>query len=291
MLTLFKNGSLTGYSNEEIEKRKIKSILKREGYTFNRNFIDIEADSVFDLITHSDDKYFIFIDNNVELKWEFTKNFEKVLDKNDWCKIQAEVIRIINLREFTILNKKARKQALSMLGTAIATVECYEEARKILLDTEVYVRESAKETVRNWLLIFTLGNIGILIACVVCNYFFNVWTNMINVLTPCFFGVLGGCFSILVKSRKNVLEYNIGAGIGVIFVDFLVRITISGLAAYILFLAFDAGIISISIDGDISRNSLRIILYITAGFSERLVPSLLERLEKVFEKVKIGSSH
>ena len=96
--------------------------------------------------------------------------------------------------------------------------------------------------------------------------------------TPVIYGILGGDFSILINSRKNESKYNIGSGRGLIVVEFMSRIAISGIAAFIIFICCEAGIVGASITEGNLNYLMRNILYIACGFSERIVPSLMERI-------------
>lgn len=99
-----------------------------------------------------------------------------------------------------------------------------------------------------------------------------------------FFGCLGAFFSILCKAGK--LEYDCEAGVFLNILEVVSRFFAAAISAYLAGQLFEADLLFTALKST-QVSSVVPLIYFVAGFSERLVPSIVSTLgtkEKTEEK-------
>ena len=71
-----------------------------------------------------------------------------------------------------------------------------------------------------------------------------------------------------------------------VFLEVISRLIISSASAFIIWKAYQAGVVFANFSSGIGKEAFETCLYIVAGFSERLAPSLIERFEDTKEDTK-----
>lgn len=244
-------------------------------------FPGIEAANVTHLIQFNEDKYIVFVDSKYDLDWsvnESVKNF----GNSELQKVLGEIGILQNKPAVNQMNKKMKLQFNCLLGTALATAfeGAFANAEGVLEEARKYLFDREYEITRGWIVQYSLTMlIGILGVYGLLQWFepTQYICQELNWLTPLIFGMVGGVLSIL--QHNGNLSYTCSAGKKLVFLQIVSKVTISMISAFLIAKAFEAEVI---FGGFVSKNGVQAfksILYIVAGFSERMVPSLIEKFE------------
>lgn len=165
--------------------------------------MDIQADNISYLIQYAKGEYIVYIDGAGDLDWETTDAFENMTDdiRSKWNKAVASTCRIQNIPSVRAMPYKFRKPLFIMLGTAIANSEEESVSEQLLYEAEIYIEEREKELVRRWVCETALLMLGCVVVVVCLQFLFHLL--IIDTVHDVFFGILGGCLSLLFMSRKK----------------------------------------------------------------------------------------
>ena len=245
-----------------IAQRKELNVILEE-------FEDIEPDNVTLLIRYSSGNYIVFIDGDSEVDFETTDAYDK---EHPPCEVRLSTIynRIEDLAHrpaVQYLSAKNQKALVRLLGSALAAEldMAQSEADKTIQMAEQFLKQRTIEISRRWLLLSAFGAAAISLA---------LW----HWLVPkdfLFFGCLGAFFSILCKTGK--LDYDCEAGVFLNILEVISRFFAAMISAYLAGKLFEADLL-FTVLREIKTVSVLPLIYFAAGFSERLIPSIVTTL-------------
>ncbi|GHV44626.1 hypothetical protein FACS189492_1250 [Clostridia bacterium] len=235
---------------------------------------NITATADLSSLTNSSDYYLkafvwettpIYDDANTETK----KERNKVLAEIEWLQHQPCV---------SVISKQRRTCFHSLLAECLcyALDGCFETANAHLKRTEQYLNDRKIETFRKWQLVscFSLVSVFAVVVLAINNYtvsdVFSYWS------TYMLFGAIGTTLSLIINS--GVRTYNCESGKLLNFLEVLSRLLASLLSCVVIILLLDLNIIFTALKENHSGETLR-LLCVMAGFSERLIPSILQKME------------
>lgn len=259
---------------------KVEVAQKKELETILEGFPDISVDNVTLLIRFDSDRYIVFLDGNFEVDFETTDSYDIA---NKQCKEDLNVVfnRIEELEHrpaVQYLTSKNQKAFVRLLGNALAAEldRANTVADQTLQKAEQFLQQRTTEISRRWLLLSAFG---------VATISWILW----KCLFPkdfMLFGCLGAFFSILCKAGK--LEYDCEAGIFLNILEIVSRFFAAAISAYFAGQLFEADLLFTALKSEQASNIVPLIYFI-AGFSERLVPSIVTTLgEKGKTEEEIG---
>lgn len=260
---------------------KKQTPIRKEMEKIVEGFSEVEAANVTHLIQYSKGRYIVFVDSKYDLDWATEDSMQNFGD-SELQKILGRIGILQNKPAVNQMNKKMKLQFNCLLGTALATAfeGNGDNAQGILEEAEKYLFDREYEITRGWIVQYSLTMlIGILGACGLLQWFepTQYMCQQLNWVTPLIFGMIGGVLSILQHNGK--LSYTCSAGKKLVFLQIVSKVTISMLSAFLIAKAFEAEIIFGGLSSQNGVEAFKIILYIVAGFSERMVPSLIEKFE------------
>ena len=244
-------------------------------------FPELEATNVTHLIQCSENKYIIFIDSQYDLDW-FAKDTVEFFGQPEFQKILGQIGVLKNKPAVNQMTKKMKLQFNCLLGTALATAfeGVFDSAKEVLEEAQNYLVDREYEITRGWIVQYSLGifigTLGILGLLHLFEQTQHI-CQQLGEVRILIFGMLGGVLSILQHNGK--LSYTCSAGKKLVFLQIVSKVTISMLSAFLIAKAFEAEIIFGGLSSQNGVEAFKIILYIVAGFSERMVPSLIEKFE------------
>lgn len=252
---------------QNAQRRELKTILKE--------FEDITPDNVTILIRWNSGQYIVFLDGDSEVDFETTDVYDK---ENLQCKERLNIVynRIEELEHrpaVQYLSSRNRNALIRLLGNALAAELDMAEtvADQTLQMAEQFLKQRTAEISRRWLL---LGTFGVsIISWVLWKWFFPKEFMI--------FGCLGAFFSILCKAGK--LEYDCEAGVFLNVLEVISRFFVAIISAYLAGQLFEADLLFTALKADQTTAVLPLI-YFVAGFSERLIPSIVTTLGKKEEE-------
>lgn len=223
----------------------------------------------------ADTGYVVFIDNENDLdyidkrdksSWKETdiQNFQRCLGKLQ----QAEASPCHNLKKQQLLSFKL------ILGRAYLQIleKDFTEVDTIIQDAKEYLRQRNVEASRE-LFLKSAGIVTLIAAITGLTMYFasgrNVW------LYGILFGILGAFFSIWTRYGKE--EMTGLATKSLHYLESISRLFIGAIAAVIVMFAVRSGLM-LAIGNQSNLFFLYCVLGFAAGFSERLVPSIIEKL-------------
>ena len=232
-------------------------------------FKDIKPDNVTLLIRHSSDNYIVFIDGDSEVDYETTDAYDEAHPSHE-VRLSTIYNRIEDLEyrpAVQYLSAKNQKALVRLLGNALAAEldMAQSEADKTIQMAEQFLKQRTIEISRRWLLLSAFGAAAISLA---------LW----HWLVPkdfLFFGCLGAFFSILCKTGK--LDYDCEAGVFLNILEVISRFFAAMISAYLAGKLFEADLLFTALR-EIKTVSVLPLIYFAAGFSERLIPSIVTTL-------------
>lgn len=169
-------------------------------------------------------------------------------------------------------------------GVLVAALDKNEvSARKLLKKVKIYLQSREYEITRKWF----VEN------CLICLSAATFAFLLLRNKSCCFskdgirclyFGIVGGVWSVLQQNGKQ--KNTCSAGRWMVFLEVISRLIISSASAFIIWKAYQAGVVFANFSSGIGKEAFKTCLYIVAGFSERLAPSLIERFEDTKEDTK-----
>lgn len=254
---------------KNIQRDAVRIAQRKEWNVILEEFEDIEPDNVTLLIRHSSDNYIVFIDGDSEVDYETTDAYDEAHPSHE-VRLSTIYNRIEDLEHrpaVQYLSAKNQKALVRLLGNALAAEldMAQSEADKTIQMAEQFLKQRTIEISRRWLLLSAFGAAAISLA---------LW----HWLMPkdfLFFGCLGAYFSILCKTGK--LDYDCEAGMFLNILEVISRFFAAMISAYLAGKLFEADLLFTALR-EIKTVSVLPFIYFAAGFSERLIPSIVTTL-------------
>lgn len=223
----------------------------------------------------ADTGYVVFIDNENDL------NYKDKRDKSTWTEVEVQSFQRclgkLQQAEASPCNNLRKKQLLAfkqILGRAYLQIleKDFAEVDTVILEAKEYLRQRNIEAARE-LFLASAGSVALASAITGLTLYFlnycNVW------LYGILFGILGSFFSIWTRYGKE--EMTGLASKSLHYLESISRLFIGAIAAVIVMFAVRSGLM-LAIGNQGNLFFLYCVLGFAAGFSERLVPSLIEKI-------------
>lgn len=254
--------------SKKTQQEELKIILE--------NFKDIKADNVELLIRYSPEQYIVFLDSDLEVDFETTDEYD-IEHSERKERINATYNRIEEMEHspaVPYLSKNIKKAFVRLLGDAFAAeLNGFDEtANQTLQTAETYFKARTAEISRRWLLINAFG--ATLIGYVIWKLFLPKDFVL--------FGCLGALFSILCKTGK--LEYDCQAGRFLNMLEILSKFLAAIISAYLAEQLYHMDLLFTAFKTIENSSVVLSLICFIAGFSERLVPSIVSHLGSKEEK-------
>ena len=260
---------------------KIEEIRNKEFSNVTTEFPNISKENISMLIRHNKGQYVVFLDNIYEIDWETSDEYDanntETLETRN--KVLAEVEWLQHQPCVQIIDKKRRNCFISLLAECwcYALDGCFEIANGHLKRAEQYLDDRKVETSRKWQLLSCLSIISIfMVFLLVINGFFTVSDSFKEWATYLQFGILGTALSLMTNNSSR--NYNCESGRLLNFIEILSRFIVSLLSCLVVVLLFNLDIIFTILKDNHAMETLK-LLCVIAGFSERLIPSILQKME------------
>lgn len=248
---------------------KIEVAQRKELETILEEFKDIVPDNVTLLIRYVSGRYIVFLDGNNEVDFETTDVYDnEYLQSKERLNVVYNCVEELEHRPAVqYLSPKKQKSFARLLGNALAAELDMAEmvANQTLQMAEQFLKQRTTEISRCWLLLSAF--VAALFSWMLWQWFFP--KDFI------FFGCLGAFFSILCKAGK--LEYDCEAGVFLNILEVVSRFFAAAISAYLAGQLFEADLLFTALKST-QVSSVVPLIYFVAGFSERLVPSIVTTL-------------
>lgn len=233
------------------------------------------------MIRHKKGQYVVFLDNIHEIDWETSDEYDAANGetKEERSKVLAEVEWLQHQPCVQIIDNDRRNCFISLLAECwcYALDGCFEIANSHLKRAEQYLNDRKIETSRKWQLISCFSIIGLfMVGILAINKYLPVLDCFNEWATYLLFGTLGTALSLIISS--NTRTYNCESGKLLNFLEILSRFIASLLSCLVIVLLFNLNIIFTALKDNHSTETLK-LLCVIAGFSERLIPSILQKME------------
>lgn len=229
-----------------------------------------------DFVVYLDDELYVWwaIRDTYRPDWVNSPSFGEVLNRVSF--LEAVETSDIPQRQVTAFRR--------MLGEAVARLldsQSVEQANKILDNATDYIIARNSESSRLWYLSASLATTAVVVLVILLLWTFRRYTPLnpegLNVLVGSGAGALGAFLSILLRSQTVPLDSS--AGKKVYYFEGTAKILAGMIGAVLVAVSIEGKFLF----GNISNpeNQLQVItaLCIVAGASERLVPSLIKKVE------------
>ncbi len=240
----------------------------------------IKDDDVKALILHEQGALCIYLnkDYSVEILRDTAYPKEKeafaLTIYEEGCELQSNPV----LKYF---DEDTRYDLGMLLGEAVGAAYngCDDNAKSLLASAKKYVTSREAEITRRWIVECCLCGMGVLAVGFIVQFLFGM---KLPYVTYGLCGGFGTAFSVLQSGGK--VQFTCVAGRKLVIYEVLAKYLVGIIAAVLMILALETGIIGSLLITETNREVCYILVSVVAGFSERMVPSLLEKIEKKAEE-------
>lgn len=275
-------GNLYILFRSKIQQEEIDEILKE--------FPDISSSNVNILVRYSSGNYIVWLDCDNEFDWETTNSFDE--QNNGYINKYMSKIGVLQHQPIArCLSKKQYKEFNYMLAeTVVLILESeLDEVDKHLAEIELYLKNRNCEITRKWQLEYcfmVLLIVLLLFGFFRFNYehismFYGISSDTMSILGYSVLGTIGATLSIIQKSGKKCYDCESGRFLN--FLEILSRMFASVISSFIVIYLYKLDLIFANFSSDKNTSYCLILICIVAGFSERLVPSIISKFEKCEE--------
>jgi hypothetical protein len=232
-----------------------------------------------DSLIEATESFIVYLDEELFVEWSTNDRYD------DFSKSFGEVSNAVAHLEtlsISLLSKRQMKPFRRLLGEGMARSLDHEDsgARKVIALAEDYLKARSMERARMWYLASSLAVTIVSFAIGVVVWLMNdgVDAGVQALAQSVPFGALGAAISIITRTSKITLDAAAGALIH--FVEGAARVVVGLVGALMLTLAVKSNLIigfAPLVNGDI--HFFLIVLCFAAGASERIVPTLIQRVE------------
>lgn len=239
-----------------------------------------EHDGNVGYLIKSTNFFIVYVDKEGDVDWETTDEYQETLDANAVGLVSNRVASVDAL-PLGYLSTEARISLKRMLGEATARVLEHDgdAAHRMLDDAQAFALARIRERARGWYLV------GAAVAAVAVAALVVPALALVEVVVPTseetrqklVAGALAGAAGALVSMllRSGSAPFNASAGKGVHYIDGVSRVLVGAFGGLLVPLAMLARLVV----PDVTSRAVIALFGVTAGFSERWVPSLIERVE------------
>lgn len=264
---------------KQIWKRK-REIYKKEFVEIAEKYEGVSPENISYLICEKEQEYIVFLDVDKELDWYLTDSGEEKAKKNNFYSILTDIAIISHKPSNMQLSKKQKQQMNCLLGNAL--VQAIEgrkgAAKKSVEEAENYLVEREYEITRKWFVEFSSLIFGILLILYLIFINKNLGSDAIVQYVKYFcYGAVGVFMSIL-QNNSNI-NAKCTAGKALVFCEIFSKFVVGMISSIIAITAFKAGVFMTTLVEESHKKEFILLLGIIAGFSERLVPSLIQQIE------------
>lgn len=271
-------GNIRILNKNSIQREEIDEILNE--------FPDISGDNVNTLIRYSNNRYIVWLDNENEFDWETTDFY----DEQNTVNINTYISKIGVLQHQPIsrcLSKKQYKEFNFMLAETVVLVleNEFHEADKLIYNIEQYLKNRNCEITRKWQLefcfiiltfIFTSAIIAKQYhAYIITHFCFS--TDFITTIGYSILGTIGATLSIIQKSGKKCYDCESGRLLN--FLEIFSRMFASIISSFVIIHLYEMDLIFANFHSKEDTEYCLVLICIIAGFSERLIPSIISNFK------------
>jgi hypothetical protein len=248
----------------------------------------VTTENVTAIISCCPSKYVFYLDIDNEYNWEVTDAYWDLPtddEKKERNAILSNIAQEQHVPAVKYLDKKSKKSYQCLLGEShfYAFIKNFEGAENHLEYAKKYIKNRKIEISRKWQLSFCLLILLVIFAVQFIIYtsstalssWFSAEEAMQN-LRYITAGVLGATLSIILKSGKQ--SFNCESGRWLNFLEVVSKMIAAGISCFIIILLFKLDLVFTGLK-DNYGNEVLYLLCIMAGFSERLIPSILQKIE------------
>lgn len=259
-----------------------------------KDFPDLKSE-IKHLIRYNSKKFAIYITWDNDYAWETDDCLDKLMESKKMTKALSGTDKLVKHPCVKFFDYEKKKELFILVGSAMsyALAENYSLAKACRENAEQYINARKYEITRKWQLLSCIGLLAafsiifLLLNCFLSNVceLFAFDVEKFKRMLFCYWGVVGGVFSIIQSTGK--IAYDCQSGRLLNFLQVFSKILTSMISGIFVIYLFDMGLI-FSNFSERDSNACLIILCIVAGFSERLVPSIIDKLceEETKEKGK-----
>ena len=260
-------------------KNAKRESLQRELQETVKNFEDVYAENISYLIQSREGMYIVYLDIEDDLDWSITDKEEKILDGEKFWKLMAIVNSMQNRPCVIQLDKKKKRQYNCLLGTALilAIERREEEFEKCIKEAEKYIEEREYEITRKWNA--EICCVTFIVISLLYSLDRGILNNdsQINCLNFLWYGAIGVLFSVL--QHNAYINASCTAGKTLLICEVISKYIVGMISSFIVIYAFKTGIFMTGFVAEKHEKDFMLLLGIVAGFSERLAPSLIGKIE------------
>lgn len=265
----------------------IKKIQREEYKNLIDDFDDISTNNINYLIRYSSNNYIVFLDAVMELDWEITDKYDKEHNDKEKEKYISKVEYLQHQPVFRYLTTKQKKEFGTMLGAILVLIleGAYDNVQNCIDQATTYMKNRNCEITRKWQLISCLSIVCFLaIIIIITKHNFEYISIMMHIGEDTLkktgyisLGIVGAALSIIQKSGSQC--YDCEAGRMLVFLEVLSRMLASIISSFLIVYLFELDLIFSAFKNENHISACLIVICIIAGFSERLVPSIISKFE------------
>jgi len=266
------------------EKQKNK-FRDSEYNLISKEFPHIKKEDFSMLIRYSKEKYVVYLNRNNEMDWVIYNGFESKDEVSGFNRIFAKINWLQQQPSMSYLSEKTKMQINMMLGNCLCSAldASYDIAGDSLKYAEKFIEDRKIEISRKWQLQYSFL-ISLLISAVLLTlnafsaliaYYFKLDAALFDNIKYLQLSVIGALFSVILGMGRST--YNCDSGRMQNFLEILSRMTAGLISGGVVVILYRIDLIFATFR-KIESYDILLILSFIAGFSERLISSVLQKI-------------
>ena len=230
--------------------------------------------------------FIVFLDDDWDVDWETSDTYD-LIRRDIWKTIGAVLNEVSRLQAIPVahLTHEQRLGFRRMLGEAVARAleGCTDDAESILTAAKEYAVARNHEHARLWYLSSSAVSAGLLLSAALALWMGRVYLtrylgpSLLNTLIAAGVGAIGALLSTY--RRVAQLPLDPSAGRVLHYFEGTAHVVLGSIGGGIVWLSSASGIIAPQLLVSTHGRTFGLLLCIVGGASERLVPSLMARVE------------
>lgn len=264
-----------------------RSITRNEFGSLKEGDHDPYLNHTVKVLIMKDNEFIVYLDENYFVEWITSDVFDT---KRGWAENYSDVLNKVALLETkseVLLFEKHLPPFRRLLGEAIATLLDAKDAKKaetFLTEAELFMQQRVNEKTRqrmvasSVLVLLLIMGLGYLLWSYQYAISQKISADIYEIINLSLYGSLGAFLSVV--SRIKEIQSDPTASVWMYCLDSFLRILVGVIGAFFIIVIIKAKIITSSIIPKDDSWLVYVALAIVAGSSERLVPSVIKRIEE-----------
>jgi hypothetical protein len=280
--------------NTPSQKQKNGIISKPDFRGLKEGDQDTYLNHKVETLIMKDDEFIVYLDESYFVEWMTSDEYDT---KHGWAENYSIILNKVALLETKseiLLSEKQLPSFRRLLGEAVATLldaKDTQKAEAFLVEADLFMQQRINEKTKQYTItssvfvLFLIIGLGYLLWSYQWAISIKISADIYEIINLSLYGALGAFLSIVSRTKESQIDPS--ASLLMHCLDSFLRVLVGIIGAFFIIVILKAKIITSSIIPTDNSWLVYIAFAIAAGSSERLVPSVIKKIEETSFDVNI----